>query len=95
MKKTVVAMAIAALLYGCAGTPFKWSAARTLRPGMYKTDVVAAMGPPLRISTTAGGNVRYIWVYVNALYASQTLYMDFSQDGVLLSVPHIPEEFQD
>lgn len=86
----IAALALAA----CAGTPFKWSQARQIQPGMSTTDVTHLVGTPNSIKSQ-GDVVTYAWVYVNTFNGtSRTLRVDF-RDGKAISAPPIPPEFQD
>lgn len=86
----------ALLLIGCAGTPFKWSEARRIEPGMTKPEVTAKLGAPTRVSTIPNDGTRYVWVWVNTMAGStRTLVIDFDKSGQVIKAPPIPDEFQD
>lgn len=96
IKALLAATLLIAWLSGCAGTPFKWNDARSIQPGMTKTEVTEKLGAPNRISTTASGGTRYIWVWVNTMSGtSRTLLIDFDKAGKVVKAPPIPDEFQD
>lgn len=80
-------------LAGCAGTPFKWSDARKIQPGMTTEEVVKLVGQPNNV-TSRDGVLIYVWVFVNSFSGSRTLRVDF-KDNKAITAPPIPESFQD
>jgi hypothetical protein len=59
-RKMLIAAHCALLLISCAGTPFKWSDARRIEPGMTKPEVTAMMGAPNRVATIPNDATRYV-----------------------------------
>lgn len=89
-------LALAVCISACAGTPFKWSDARRVEPGMSKSQVVSMLGNPTRVATIPNDATRYVWVWVNTLAgSSKSLSVDFDKTGKVIKAPPIPEEFED
>ena len=96
MKKIfLIAVFIASnVLSGCAGTAFKWADARKINLGMTVPEVTQLMGSPNNV-TARDGVLIYVWVYANGLSGTtRTMRVDF-KDGKAISVPQIPDSFQD
>lgn len=94
MLKPASLLALSALiLAACAGTPFKWSAARQVQPGMTTAQVAQLVGPPNTVRAS-GETLTYVWVYVSSFSGTRTLRIDFKDDRAI-SAPPIPPEFQD
>jgi len=91
MKMPIAILALS--LAACAGTPFKWEAARQIRQGMTTTEVTQLVGSPNTVKAQ-GDTLIYVWVYVNSFSGTRTLRVDF-RDGKAISAPPIPPEFQD
>lgn len=91
MKKLIIAAAL--VLAACAGTPFKWSQARQIRPGMSTAEVTQLVGAPNNVKAQ-GDVLTYVWVYVSSFSGTRTLRVDF-RDGKAISAPPIPPDFQD
>ena len=92
MKKLIGILALT--LAACAGTPFKWSHARQIQPGMSTAEVTQLVGAPNTVKAQ-DDTLIYVWVYVNTLNGTtRTLRVDF-RDGKAISAPPIPPEFQD
>jgi outer membrane protein assembly factor BamE (lipoprotein component of BamABCDE complex) len=91
MKKLIAILALS--LTACAGTPFKWSQARQIQPGMSTTEVTQLVGAPNSVKSQ-GDVLTYVWVYVSSFSGTRTLRVDF-RDGKAISAPPIPPEFQD
>lgn len=95
MKSLSFALVLAiSVVAGCAGTPFKWDAARKISPGMTISEVTQLVGPPNTVKAT-GDVLIYVWVYVNSLNGTtRTLRVDF-KDGKVIASPPIPDSFHD
>jgi len=92
--KLVPIIVAVALLAACAGTPFKWSQARKIAPGMTVSEVTQLMGSPTEVIAT-GDIVSYIWVFANGMTgSSRSLRVDF-RNGKAISAPPIPASFKD
>ncbi len=91
MKKLIAILALS--LAACAGTPFKWSQARQIQPGMSTAEVTQLVGAPNSVKSQ-GDVLIYVWVYVSSFSGTRTLRVDF-RDGKAISAPPIPPEFQD
>lgn len=91
--KTIIIAITFLLLTACAGTPFKWSDARKIQPGMTTAEVTQIMGTPNNV-TSRNGTLIYVWVSVNSFSGSKTLRVDFKDDKVI-TAPPIPDSFQD
>ncbi len=90
--KTLLAI-LTLSLAACAGTPFKWSQARQIQPGMSTAEVTQLVGTPNSVKSQ-GDVLTYVWVYVSSFSGTRTLRVDF-RDGKAISAPPIPPEFQD
>lgn len=90
--KTLICI-LSLILAACAGTPFKWSEARQIQPGMSTAEVTQLVGAPNSV-TSQGDKLTYVWVYVSSFSGTRSLRVDF-QDGKAISAPPIPPEFQD
>jgi outer membrane protein assembly factor BamE (lipoprotein component of BamABCDE complex) len=94
MKNLLVTIVAICLVAACAGTPFNWSQARQIKPGMTVDEVTQLVGSPNNIKAT-GDTIIYVWVFVNTMSGStRTLRVDF-KDGKAITAPPIPDSFQD
>jgi outer membrane protein assembly factor BamE (lipoprotein component of BamABCDE complex) len=88
VKLLAATVAAALLAVGCAGTPFRWEAARQIRPGMTEQQVVAIMGDPLSVAVTPNGNA-WVWTYADGFGHARTLSVLF-KDGKVATAPAVP-----
>ena len=91
MKKLLSLLAIS-LLVACAGTPFKWDAARQIKEGMTEKEVTALMGAPYMV-TSAGEKQTWVWSHANAFGGAKSLALQF-KDGKVIKTPDIPDSFE-
>ncbi len=95
MKAFFAAIAMAAILCGCAGTPFKWDNARQIKDGMTEEEVVALMGSPYMVKTNPKGQL-WVWTYAD-LYGisggTRTLSLEMV-DGKVVKAPDVPKAFK-
>lgn len=92
MKKIAASIAMALMVVGCAGSKFSFADARRVRAGMTTAEVQAIMGKPYMVSSREGKEI-WIWSHANGLTGShQSISFVFTQ-GVLESVPKIPDSF--
>lgn len=83
---------LAALLAACAGTAFKWDAARQITTGMSEKEVTALMGPPYLVTSQKNG-VIWVWSYADAFAGSKSVSVVF-KDGKVVEPPPIPASFK-
>ncbi len=93
MKAIIRTAMVITLAAGCAGTPFKWDAARQITPGMTTAEVTRLMGTPTSV-LASNELLTYVWVYVSPFSGSRTVRVTF-RDGKATAAPPIPPEFQD
>lgn len=95
MKKLIAVLAIS-LLAACAGSgSIKWNEARKLKPGMTEKEVSELMGRPYQAQVVGNdGTYRWVWVDVNLMRGGgpEKMTAEF-KNGVVVSVPVIPESF--
>ncbi|TDR82208.1 hypothetical protein [Paludibacterium purpuratum] len=91
--KRVIITALCVLLFGCAGTPFKWGSARQIKSGMTPTEVTQIMGAPYSV-TASGEKLIYTWVDVNSLTMSTKSLAVVFIDGKVKQAPVIPPDYQ-
>ncbi|NKI18952.1 outer membrane protein assembly factor BamE [Spongiibacter sp. KMU-166] len=79
------------ILVACAGVPFTWENARKVELGMSADQVTELMGNPYSV-TTRGGEVIWVYTWVNLASGTKTVSYIF-KDGAVISVPTIPDGF--
>lgn len=92
IRNVVISPAAILLLAACAGTPFKWDAARQIQTGMSEQEVAAIMGAPYLVRS-AGTDITWVWSYADAFSGSRTVAVTF-QNGRVTAPPPIPTSFQ-
>lgn len=92
MRRFILAIFAAATLAGCAGTKVDWSQARTLKAGMTRDEVRAAMGRPNSVASGAAGE-SWVWHHVNGFTGSSRTLAVLFRDGVLVQPPAIPDSY--
>ena len=92
MKRLAIAILLTGLLVGCAGTSFDWSQVRQIKQGMTEAEVVAIMGAPYLVKSTADGLV-WVWSYAGSFSGVRTVSVVL-RDGKVAAAPVIPESFK-
>ena len=83
------------VIFGCAGTTFKWDQARLIKEGMSEKELSTTMGPPYQVKVDETGQQLWQWVYAD-LYGISGGTRTFSvalRNGVVVKAPAIPESF--
>jgi outer membrane protein assembly factor BamE (lipoprotein component of BamABCDE complex) len=88
---TLAMLAAGFVITACAGTHFKWDAARQIRPGMTEQQVTALLGPPYMV-TSSGGEQRWTWSYADTFSGARAVSITL-RDGKVTGSPSIPERF--
>lgn len=93
MKKLIVIIAVL-FLSACAGSgSIKWNEARKIKVGMTEKEVTEVMGSPYQAQVLGNdGTYRWVWVDVNLMMGTQKMSAEL-KNGVVVSVPFIPESF--
>lgn len=85
-------LTLVGLLSGCVGTYFTFDKARQIKVGMTESEVHQIMGRPNSV-TSAGGHIRWMYVYGTALGTSAAVTFIFT-DAKVTEVPSIPASFK-
>lgn len=95
MKK-FFAIVAALVLTACAGSgSIKWNEAKKLKVGMTEKEVSELLGRPYQAQVVGNdGTYRWVWVDVNLMRGGGAEKMTAElKNGVVVSVPVIPESF--
>jgi len=90
--RCIAAFAFCLALTGCAGTNFDFDQARQVQVGMTAAQVTKIMGSPYSVTTRAGAEI-WIWSRANGLTGSSRAVSFTLRNGVVETVPVIPESF--
>jgi len=90
--RIIIAILLAATLYGCAGTNFSFDKARQVQVGMTETEVQQLMGRPYSV-VSRGDSQLWVWSHGNAFGGSRAISFEM-KDGRVASVPQIPASFK-
>lgn len=90
--KTILVAVAAALLVGCAGTPFNWDAARQIKPGMTEQQLVELLGRPYLVRSGPDGHT-WVWSYADAFQGAKSVSV-LIRGGQVVSAPDIPQSFK-
>ena len=93
MKHILASLALAITFIGCAGSDFEWDRVRQVKLGMTEQEVTALLGPPTAVGASSGG-VKWAWVHVNTLAGSSRTVSVVFREGVVVSVPPLPDSFK-
>lgn len=88
----IAVVALTTMLTACAGTAFKWDAARQIKTGMSEQEVTALMGSPYLVTSQKNG-VTWVWSYADAFAGAKSVSVVF-RDGKVVEPPPIPSSFK-
>jgi outer membrane protein assembly factor BamE (lipoprotein component of BamABCDE complex) len=92
--KRIAVLLVAAVLSGCAGTPFKWESVRSLKEGMTQEEVASVMGEPYSV-TASGEKTVWTWSYANGMSGSNRAASVVFVGGRLVQPAGVPSHFKD
>lgn len=91
--KSLLPFFLAAVLTGCAGTDFTFDEARQVKVGMTESQLTEIMGRPYSIVSN-GEAQTWVWSRANGFTGTSRAVSFILKDGVVNSVPTIPESFE-
>lgn len=87
----LAALLCAAMVAGCAGTPFSFDSARQVRVGMTEAQLTGIMGRPYSV-TTRGDQQIWVWSEASAFGGARSVSFVL-RGGKVEGVPTIPASF--